>query len=228
MEETISAILSSPKEAIGRLQLIHRLAERKRIIKPHTNFVEDFRAYAAGEKVCSPFISPPLIAKRVLTTPDLFDLRQIATETKAKIQDEYDTLTEIYRAKILPLAESARKEGIPTFDEFWDTMAIGFVEEWAKQAGVLEKCRERGSQGLLEIRSIRIATLGQVSDLYAISYEGRTPKRSDSRDMQHVLLSSATDALITNDKNLRRLMQRMSIDGYEILSLGELLERLPG
>ena len=40
IEETVSAILSSPKEAIGRLRLINKLAERKRMIKPQTDFVQ--------------------------------------------------------------------------------------------------------------------------------------------------------------------------------------------
>lgn len=108
IEETISAILSSPREALGRLRLIHKLAKRKRMIKPHTDFVQ----------------------------------------------------------------------------------------------------AAKGLRGLLEIRPLQIGTLGPISDLYAISYEGRVPKRSDSRDMQHVLLSSATDAFVTNDKNLRRLMNQ--------------------
>ena len=73
---------------------------------------------------------------------------------------------------------------------------------------------------------IQIGILGPISDLYAISYEGRVPKRGDSRDMQHVLLSSATDALVTNDKNLRRLMNRRRIDGYECISFRELLEEI--
>ncbi len=227
IEETISAILSSPNEAIGRLRLIHKLAKRKRMIKPHTDFVQAVHAYAAGEEVTSPFISPPLVVKKVLTTPDLEELRDIAIETNAQIQTGHDKLSETYRDKLLPHAKAAKEEGlVPTFEEFWEEMSLSFVEEWSRQAGVLDQCREKGLLGLLEIRPIQIGTLCPISDLYAISYEGRVPKRGDSRDMQHVLLSSATDALVTNDRNLRRLMNRRRIDGYECISFRELLEEI--
>lgn len=103
-EETMSAIFAAPKEAIGRLKLIHKLAKRKRMIKHHTEFIQAVYAYANAEKDHSPFTSPPLLMRRFLLAPDLDDVRQIATENKEQIQKHHDKMADIYKTKIEPLA----------------------------------------------------------------------------------------------------------------------------
>src|SRR2546430_7755280 len=59
IEETISAVLTVPEEAVARLKLIRRLAKRKRIVQFHTDFANVVRAYANGDKIHAPFIAPP-------------------------------------------------------------------------------------------------------------------------------------------------------------------------
>lgn len=227
IEETVRAILSAPKETIGRLKLIRKLAKRKRIIQANTDFKDDVLCYARGERIHRPFISPPHTMKEVLTTPNLFDLPRIAKETKVDIQKQHDKMSDAYKTHIEPLATPIRKQKLqPSFKDYWEAMAIPYVEELAKQTGVLEECRQRGLEGLLALRCVYIAALGNISLVYANTYESRTTKRSDSRDMHHAMLSSATDAFITNDNNLRRIMTRMPIEGYEVISLKELLMRV--
>ncbi|MDQ3816614.1 MAG: hypothetical protein M3247_07925 [Thermoproteota archaeon] len=226
LEETIGATLSAPKEAVGRLKLIRKLAKRKRIIQENTGFKEDIFCYARGEKPHRPFISPPPEMKEVLTNPNHFDLNKIAQDTKAKIEKFHKQMSDAYKTHIEPLAAPIRKQKLqPSFQEYWGTMRIAYAEELAKQAGVLEQCRERGLEGLLAIRSIHIAAFANTSLVYANTYEGRTQKKSDSRDMHHAVLSSATDAFITDDKNLRRILTRLPIQGYEVMSFKELLSR---
>ena len=227
VEETISAIISVPKEAVQRLKLIHKLAKRKRMIKHHTEFIQAVHAYANGGKVHSPFSSPPLLMRKFLTTPNLDDLEQIARETQEQIQEHHDKMADIYKTKIEPLAAPVRQQRQqPTFADYWNTMATPYLEELARQAEVLEKCQARGLNGLLAIRCLHIHTLGQVSLNYANTYTGRTPKRSDSRDMHHVLVSSAAEAFITNDAPLRRVMNRMPVEGYEALSFKEMMAKI--
>ena len=226
VEETISAVPSVPKEAIARFKLMRSLAKRKRMIQYHTRFTEGVLAYARGEKTRSPFIPPPPELRRILKTPDLDELREIAEETKTSIQAHHDKVSAIFIKKIEPLAAPIRKQKRePTFQQYWEDTAIQYIEELATRAGVLDECKQRGLRGLLEIRCFHIATLAQLSLLYANIYEGRKPKFSDSRDLQHVLLSSATDALITNDGNLRRIMNRVPVDNYEVISFKEMMNR---
>jgi hypothetical protein len=227
VEETISAVPSVPKEALARLRLMRALAKRKRIIKYHTQFTQGVLAYAKGEKLHSLFIAPPPMFRRILKRPNLDELREIAAETKASIQEHHNKISAIFVEKIEPLAGPIRKQKQqPTFQDYWTEMAIHYIEELAKRTGVLDECKNQGLEGLLKIRCFHIATLGQLSLLYANMYEGRKPKFSDSRDLQHVLLSSATDALITNDSNLRRIMTRMSVDDYAVMSFKEMMNRI--
>jgi predicted nucleic acid-binding protein len=226
-EETMSAIFAAPKEAIGRLKLIHKLAKRKKMVKHHTQFIQAVYAYAEGGKVHSPFTSPPLLMRKFLIAPDLDVVREIATENKEQIQKHHDDIADIYKTKVEPLAQTIRQQRQePTFEDYWNDMAIPYIEELARLAGVLEQCQARGLDGLLAIRCLRIHTLGQVSLNYANTYTGRTPKHSDSRDMHHVLVSSAAEAFITDDGPLRRVMSRMQVEGYEVLSFREMMERI--
>jgi hypothetical protein len=226
-EEAMSAIFAAPKEALGRIKLIHKLAKRKRMIKHHTDFIQAVYAYANGGKVHSPFISPPLLMRRFLTAPDLDEVQRIAAENKEQIQKHHDKMADIYKTKIEPLAAPIRQQRQqPSFEDYWNTMAVHYIEELARQAGVLEQSQVRGLDGLMAIRCLHIHTLGQVSLDYANTYMGRTPKRSDSRDMHHVLLSSAAEAFITDDAALRRAMKRMQVEGYEVLSFKEMMERI--
>lgn len=160
-------------------------------------------------------------------TPDLQELREIAAETKNEIQEHHNKLSGIFLEKIEPLAAPIRKQKQqPTFDEYWNDNAIPYIEELTRQAGVLGECKQRGLERLLNMRCFHVATLGQLSLLYANTYEGRKPKFSDSRDMQHVLLSSATDAFITNDGNLRRIMNRVQFDDYAVIGFKEMMARI--
>lgn len=227
VEETISAVPSVPKEAVARFTLMHKLAKRKRMIKYHTDFTQGVLAYARGEKAQSSIIAPPPNLRRILMTPNLQELREIASETKNEIQEHHNKVSGIFLEKIEPLAAPIRKQKQqPTFDEYWNDNAIPYIEELAKRAGVLDECTQRGIDGLLSIRCFHIATLGQLSLLYSNMYEGRKPKFSDSRDMQHVLLSTATDAFITNDGNLRRMMNRVQFDDYAVISFKEMMVRI--
>ncbi len=227
LEETVGAIPTDPKEAVGRLKLIRKLAKRKRIIQENTGFKDDILCYARGEKTHKPFISPPPEMKEVLTTPGHFDLDKIAKETKVEIAAFHSKMSDAYKTHIEPLAAPIRKQKLqPSFNDYWKIMRIAYAEELAKQAGVLEQCKERGVEGLLDVRSIHIAAFANTSLVYANTYEGRTQKKGDSRDMRHAILSSATDAFISNDNNLRRILTRMPIQGYEVMNFKELLTRV--
>jgi hypothetical protein len=224
VEETISAVPSAANEAFARFKLMHKLAKRKRMIKFHIDFVQAVRAYARGEKIQSPYIAPPPRLIKWLTAPNLEELLKLAGETKAHIQEHHNAMTDIYKNKIAPqAAEEIRQRQRPSFTKYWNDNSITYIRELAGQAGVLKECEERGLDGLFEIRFIKIASTAHLSLAYANTYEGRTPKFSDSRDMQHALLSSATDTFITDDNNLRRIMKRVPIDDYKVLNFNEML-----
>jgi hypothetical protein len=223
-DETISAVLSNQAEAMGRIQLIQKLA--RKVVQPNIDFTGVVTAYAIGRKVPKVrFESLQKINRFIgILPPD--GLQSIATEAQLTVQRRYEHVREVYKTKIFPEGIYVSPDEVPTFPEYWVSEAEAYVRQLAEMCGVSDQCMARGLKGLLEIRPVRIATLCALSYTYANLFEGRQHKRGDLRDMQHALLSSPTEALISQDRTFRRVLNRIQIPDYAVMSLQELLGTL--
>ena len=65
-----------------------------------------------------------------------------------------------------------------------------------------------------------------LSFAYAETFEKRTPKLGDSRDMQHAVLASAADVFVTHDAALARLLSRIPQVCFEVVDLDKLLRQI--
>jgi hypothetical protein len=130
------------------------------------------------------------------------------------------------------------KEGRnPTFEEYWEAGAIGFAEDLIPPDS-LEGCRARGFNGLLEIRTVRLAVGALISLIYSqIVGEGlqsgpeqrepRTPQRGDAYDLWHAILASSADAIVTYDERFVASLRRVPIDSFQVFSsVPELLQSM--
>jgi hypothetical protein len=225
LEETISAIPSAEKEALGRLKLIRKLVKHKRIVKYHYAILEDdITAYAKGQQPPSPFMSPPPGLKPIFKdhgAENVAELRQVAVETQKQIRAFKQSMQDAFTQIIHPLAMNAPQ----TFEDYWNYHSASFTETLAKKVGVYDECLERGLAGLLDLRSVRHFITAQVSLGYAQTYERIAFERGNSRDMQHAVLSSTTDALITHDDRFRQIMTRRPLKDFAVLDLKGLLAR---
>ncbi len=231
VEETISALLSAEKEALARLKLIRKLAKRKRIIKFHPNLLEDdIRSFAHGGKLRSHFMAPPPRFTQVFVDHGenhLHILRQIANETQKQIQAFRNEMNQKYNQLLRPLAaQIIRQNQQQSFADYWNELSVPFAEQLADKAGVLPDCQARGMNRLLEVRSVKLATLAQLSLGYANTYERGAVERGDSRDMQHAVLASGTRTFVTDDPRLGRVLTRILIPDFEVINLPTLLSRL--
>jgi hypothetical protein len=52
-------------------------------------------------------------------------------------------------------------------------------------------------------------------------------KSGDSRDILHAILGSIADVFVTDDGDLRRILNRVPVAGFRAVSLGETLAMLP-
>ena len=231
VEETISALLSAEKEGLARLKLIRKLAKRKRIIKFHPDLLEDdIKSYARGEKLRSHFMAPP--PRFIQVFVDHGDvhmriLRQIAKQTQQQIQTFRNELNEKYNQLLRPLAAQViRQNQQQSFEDYWNELSIPFAEQLADKADVLADCQARGMNGLLEVRSVKLATLAQLSLGYANTYERGAVERGDSRDMQHAVLASAVRTFVTDDPRLATVLSRKPVPDFEVIDLRMLLRRL--
>jgi hypothetical protein len=231
VEETISALLSAEKEALARLKLIRKLAQRKRIIKFHQDLLEDdIKCFARGESFRSHFMAPPTRFIQVFVdhgADHIRILRQIAKKTQQQIQAFRNEMNEKYNQLLRPLAaQIIRQNQQQAFCDYWNELSLPFAEQLADKAGVLHECQARGANRLLDVRSVMLATLAQLSLSYANTYERGAVERGDSRDMQHAVLASAVKTFVTDDPRLGRVLTRMPLPDFEVIDLPTLLDRL--
>jgi hypothetical protein len=114
----------------------------------------------------------------------------------------------------------------PSSDEYWQDHSIRALEVIAENCGVLEQCRNRGIENLLQLRSVRIGVFANVSMGYALTFERSSVESGYSRDMHHAIYSAATGVFITHDRKFRRILSRMTFPNYSVMSLKELLQAI--
>jgi predicted nucleic acid-binding protein len=230
IEEVLSALISLERDSFAILKHIRKLAKRKRILKYHPNLLEDdIVAYSRGKKMPSHFMAPPPNFTKIFTDhgPDhMAILRKIAEDTQKQIQSFRDKMDNSYIKHIRPLAEEIkRQKKQQSFEDYWAELSIPFAELLAKKAGVLAECQERGMEGLLEVRSVRLCTLAQLSLGYSNTYQRTTIDRGDSRDMHHAVLASSVNTFVTHDRRFAGILRRMPVDNFEVIDLKTLLSQ---
>jgi hypothetical protein len=96
---------------------------------------------------------------------------------------------------------------------------------------LLVACEERGIEGLLSFRTLAIAGGASLSYQYARvfgEFSGKEQRRKgDSPDLNHALLSSAANILVTHDSDFVFWFGRAPNKGVEVLDhLHKLLEHI--
>jgi hypothetical protein len=143
--------------------------------------------------------------------------RQTMTESRADVCAQWDLI----------VADKGRN---PTFQEYWQAGAIDFTEDLVPPDS-LEGCRMLGFDGLLQIRTVRLAVGALMSLIYSqIVGEGsqsRTPQRGDAYDLWHAILASGADAIVTYDERFAASLRRVPIDSFQVFSsVPELLQSM--
>lgn len=233
IEETNAARLRNLDETNGRFELIRTLTVvNALIIKRQPEIIDgDMRAYANGQPSPSKFQSPYPGLKDVFwdhTAKHYKELDSYARDTLEEVSAFAKDLDDSFNRLIRPLVEDAKtkKQQQQPFTEYWDEMAEPWVEQLATKYGLIDECKQKGLKGLLDVHSIRITTMAQVSLTYANTYERGKFDRGNSRDMHHVACASAVPTFVTHDRPLTRVLTRMPCAGLEVMNLQTLLDRL--
>jgi len=225
LEETLP-ILKTPSELkrVTEQQIITELFNWDWLVKFHSLLLDDdIRSYAKGEPLSFPFRS------LALTPQEFFNPTGKMRRDFLQIIDETQQLKE---RQFLDLKESRRvyqerfKARVGSFDEFWKQAAEITVEHIAGRSGVLQECKERGLDGLLNIKSVRLYVTYYVAYFYYSFVRGERVLRSDSRDHHHAVSASVADIFVTHDERFARMLRLVPIDGFEVIDLNTLLRRL--
>lgn len=232
IEETLFVVESYPEKARSRVNLILEIGSRKLFARGQDEIMyDDVQSYA----LCTPPVSPfcafePFmeLAIRNLMQPTaeaLAELREIICETRTA-KARFQSCLEACRSELLPHAKAIGGKNY-RFDAYWSNNSAWLLESIAETAGVLSEAKSRGLDGLLKVKSVGLAVGANLSLMYAHQFENRVPKSGDSRDVLHAIIGSNADVFVTDDGELRRVLNRVPVDGFRAVGLEETLAMLP-
>ena len=232
LEEVLTELDNNSDQAQSQLRLILSLTSTHHFVRPADQLLrDDIRSYAEGKPLTGPFISIDKAFRQTIHAlandkRGLRELSPVVTEVRREKEVFRDAMKEagymVWPAAKQFLIRNHGKQ--PTWQGYWDQLAPNFAEGFTTER-YPDLCSSRGIEGLLAVPSVRVAVGGSVSYAYAETFEMRTPKIGDSRDLQHAVLATSSDIFITHDRQLARLLKRVPQICYEIKELPEFLEQ---
>ena len=214
---------AAPDKALSGLRLIKELCRENLPIKSHNELLrDDIESFAKGTKPPQPFIWGEFNVDSVIC-----DVKNQTPEFLKMVADDKRNRDELNAKLIAHINEERQALGAKrpaSYQKYWEMRASYYAESFAHFAGYLEECRSHGIDNLLQVRSVRLAVAAWLSLFYSLLIEGRVVKRGTSRDIQHAAPMAAADIVVTNDMELLRLLKRVPINDFKVVSPHELLK----
>lgn len=230
LQETTSAILTAPFEALERLRLIYRIGRPNQVLTKYQNIIEGvIKQHATGSPLPSFLEPPPLRLKSILrnqSSTTITTLREIAKETEAETQNQKEANQEHYE-KIWPSAKEEKEQGKQqTFEDYWNARSLYVAKRFADLAGYSMECKDKGFEGLLDLTVIKTMAVGMLSQGYSNFYYKTSIPRGDFNDLQHAVYGAAIGTLVTHDNKFAGHLKKLPIDGFEVIDIHALVSSL--
>lgn len=232
LEEILFIAQSKPERAKAQLKLIFELADKRLFVLGQEEIMNnDIRAYAHQTPSKSPFtlmsVGMEMDIRNLINDPESLrrEYDRIVRQTRRAKESFLNMLIKGQR-KLKPMAAEIGVRQYP-FERYWANNSGWLVEGLAKRVGELSKAKQRGTDGLLKVKSVSVAVGANLSLLYSHHFDGHAPSAGDSRDMLHALLASTADIFVTNDKKLEIVLARIQTDGFRVMNLRNFITDLP-
>lgn len=234
VEELLGDWDTKRQQAIRRLQVARDLVGFDSILKQPSDLLKEvIEAYATGTP--PPSSTLPRHQRRLLTSllHKVADgnarLDPILSQIVSEVRREKEAFkAAMIRGRAQTLDELTQKSEprvlahVP-FEEFWNDATL-WAEVFADHFGLGDACRERGLDGLLEVRAVRLCVGAAKSLVYSQVAKGRQPDLGDWHDVWHAIMASVADVFVTRDRRLAEVLARVpGNDCRVITSLDELL-----
>jgi hypothetical protein len=221
LEETLPVLKTTPFKIEAERQILEGLAAWQILIKFHAHLLtEDIISYAQGKPLAPRFVKFSMVPEQFFNSST--ERLQVIEDTKKQKQDGWLSMRKVKKMFI----DKFKTLPSVTFEEFWNIVAIPIIEGKATELGVLEQCKERGLNRLLELRSVKLFVGFYVSYFYIKFIKGEKLLLSDSRDHHHAVSASVADIFVTQDSGFGRLLKQIPVEDFEILDLEALIVRL--
>jgi hypothetical protein len=234
VEELLGDWGRDSEAAVKRLQLADQLVGFENFLKQPADLLRD-AIYACATATPPP---PPLLPRkerrRVASGLRRITERRPGTAPLVAAilanvrRDKEEFRATMRQAQDQALAELGDPRRFRTFEEFWEGAKAIWAEAVADGCGLVAQCRARGLEGLLEVRTVRLAVGAALSLVYAQTVEGRRPDVGDGYDLRHAIAASTADVFVARDKPFTRLLKRIPMDGFRVVDrLEEILVPSP-
>jgi hypothetical protein len=234
LEEILLVDKTRPHWLVAQVKLTLSIASFRRLVKPCDQLLaDDIRAYAARGEADRPYLGSDIqnvisagISELVETDGEELDeeMMEALTETRQR-KERFVLGMKRTQEQIRPAADQL--EVRPTFEDYFQGIAPGLAEGFAQRQGMLDACRQRGIDGLLKLKSVRMAVASALSFTFGQTFEGWSPQRGDLADLHHAASAAAVaDTFVTDDQRLLQTLSRVPFEGFEVIDLPGFLARL--
>ncbi len=220
LSETL--LMQDQGQALDEVRWIIGLTGGIRVVKDVVPLINEcMRAYAEGAAPPPPYTTTLDLSRVMSPAPhDLGALLRASLDYKEQRAGFADTWT---RALEAWRAETTRR---PTFKEFVMAHAGEWLKTLAEREGVLDKCERRGLDGLLGLKTMRLAVVVPLALAYAKMFGDRELEEAHFGDLHHVVTATPADVFVTHDGRLRELIHRARVPAMELLSFTQLMQQL--
>lgn len=231
LEETVPALNHSPNTLRQELEAIFSLVQKRRMIKASDELLrEAVQSYAFDRRLPEMLTRTPPVFEDFLTKGKVTQrLREFVETTIAQGNEFAEDFTETF-LEVRRIFEE-RNVGRPdNFKELWDAIALDRADGLAKQYNVYNRCVERGIEGLLEVKTVKLYAIYYTAWIYSKCFgeQGKLGKviSSERGDFFHSVQAAAADVFVTRDSRLARWLKQVTVDNFDVLNFDQLIERL--
>ena len=233
VEELLGDWAENRATALKRLRVARDLVGFDYMLKSPSDLLKEaIQAYAAGALPPTPFLPHPeqrLQGETLILVSegdgDLSALSAGLADVRAK--------KELFRANMFAADKRTQTEWerrwgrkwpkaierrALKFEDFWVKGALKCAEEFADLIDCGDACRQRGLDGLLDIRIVKLAVIATAALLFAQlggdGSEPRQPRLGDGYDLWHAVLAGTADMFVTYDERLAKGLNRIPVEGF--------------
>ena len=229
LEEILLGRKVSPQALAAQIKLTLSLASARTLVKSCAQLLlDDIRAYAARGEADRPFLRGDMqnavadgIAALIESDGEELEDDFLAVLDQAR-QEKQHFFAALEQARQKAEAISSPPSGWTDFEQYFDATSLPALETLVERAGVANSCRERGLDGLLNIKSVRMSLGAVLASSYAQMTNG-----SVVTTLHHAVSAAAVaETFVSETLASRDLLARVAIEGLSLTSLPEFLKRL--
>lgn len=233
--ETIRVLKESPTEYHKQIRTVLSLVDKHRMVKhPEVLLRDDCYRFAEGMTETSRTVRTPRGQRAALSlSKNRAGLIDLASDTDHFFDRVASRMTEaLLKAREAGLQ---RNVGRPkNFRELWDSLSTKAVEGLVSRCSqeVNEKCRDRGLDEMLKVKSIRFYTLYYLSLIqsgwFGIQDKPRKVRPGDFGDWFHAVQASVADIFVTQEAKTKAgrlpyILNQLPTPDFVVMSVQEFL-----